>query len=135
MGFRPTPTCTVTSRFGAPIDSSSDCHSRLASIVPKRTFLNSFGNSFAKKSSTFFAGEHFLPADPPPAFVSFFDCGVEHADTRAPDVWSRTVALDVRNCWIVGNVESAVCQRDSVFVCGHKLLILSQQVRESHAMP
>jgi hypothetical protein len=41
--------------LGAPISSSACCQSVDAWAVPNRIFLNSFGNSFSKKSSSFFA--------------------------------------------------------------------------------
>jgi hypothetical protein len=57
----------------------------------------------AHRCEGLFAGKDFFPVDAAAALVCLLNGGVEDADAGAPDVGSRTVAFDVRNCRIVGD--------------------------------
>ena len=50
--------------------------------------------------------ENFEPRDLLFSAVCFFDCGIEHAHTRRPDVRPRAIAADERNDRSIGHIQS-----------------------------
>src|SRR5215212_6517239 len=59
------------------------------------------------------AGEHLVPGDLSLIAVRFVHRAVDHVPSRAPDVGTCAVALDVRNDRVVGNDDAAVLVAES----------------------